>query len=38
MSTGVDWRDRRFIWNLYNGQSVDGGIGEGQSVIQLEEE
>ena len=25
---GVDWRDRRLIWNLYMGQSVKDGLSE----------
>jgi len=30
-STGVDWRDRKLIWNLYNGQKAYVRIGEKQS-------
>jgi len=28
---GVDWRDRRLIWNLYNGQAAYVRIGDGHS-------
>jgi len=30
-SMGVDWRDRKLIWNLYNGQKAYVQIGEEQS-------
>jgi len=30
-SMGVDWRDRKLIWNLYNGQKAYVRIGEEQS-------
>jgi len=30
-SRGVDWKDRRLIWKLYNGQKAYVQIGEEQS-------
>jgi len=30
---GVDWRDRKLIWNLYNGQKAHVRIGEEQSGV-----